>query len=421
METVSTLRIALYYVYVDLPDSRVQEQVEFHRTICEDENLTGRIRISAEGINGVLSGELEALRYYEQLATNKLGLEEGSLNVKYCMLRGDIPVKSQIFNDLMVKKTVSVISLFETEPRKKNKNRRRGKQEAGRRYENDTGSKVLTDDYSAADFYLSMIREKMKEHSPAQRLNPKEWHEYLSDATDPLLLDCRNVYESRVGYFASENAPTLLTNTRKYSDLPKILANSPHVQEKQEIFMYCTVSPSGHVCLHDLGYNRSDIPHGRIHSQGGVRCERVSMLIQSMYPQKKVFQLHGGIQMYLEVQAQNDDDTPGSKTANMFRGKNFVFDPRRVDPLHGAVPVIGKCMLCEAPHDDYDNGHAPSEQKEARCNICRMLILVCSTCRQGYACWGEEASEDRPFLYCGINRCIHEGAAPEPQLILSHT
>jgi predicted sulfurtransferase len=145
------------------------------------------------------------------------------------------------------------------------------------------------------------------------------------------------------------------------------------------------------------------------------------MLIQAMYPEKKVFQLRGGIQTYLETQTRKHDDPSASMSTNLFRGKNFVFDPRRIDPVHGAVPVIGKCMICSELHDDYDNGHAPSEQKEARCVTCRMLVLICNSCRADYACWGDEGTfPDRPLLYCGVDQCIHEGSAPEPQLISSY-
>ena len=154
-----------------------------------------------------------------------------------------------------------------------------------------------------------------------------------------------------------------------------------------------------------------------VDSKGGVRCERVSMLMQAMYPEKKVFQLRGGIQSYLERQTQKGYDAPGSHVTNLFRGKNFVFDPRRVDPIHGSVPVVGKCSICETPHDDYDNGHAPVEEKEARCHKCRVLVLVCNICRPGYVCWGEDLVQDSPFLFCGVTRCIHEGANPKPQLI----
>ena len=170
---------------------------------------------------------------------------------------------------------------------------------------------------------------------------------------------------------------------------------------------------------------------------GGVRCERVSMLVQTMYPGKRVYQLQGGIQTYLTSQHdQNaagedsifcDDRREGSASTDrpspthLFHGKNFVFDPRRTDPLHGPTAVVGKCLVCLTAHDDYDNGHAPIENKEARCNTCRTLILVCNTCRSNYVCWGEreeESSSSRLLLYCGLDRCVHEGAAPMPVLLL---
>lgn len=237
--------------------------------------------------------------------------------------------------------------------------------------------------------------------SPSEHLTAEEWNEKLGRATEEnaLLLDVRNVYESRVGHFSTQNVPTLLTNTRKYSDLPELLAENPNMKNKEQVFMYCT---------------------------GGVRCERVSMLVQAMYPQTKVYQLKGGIQTYLR-----DSET---EQKCLFKGKNFVFDPRRTDPVHFG-DTVGRCLICETPHDDYDNGHAPSENKEARCNTCRMLVLICNQCRPKYLCWGEssigeEASvergneisdrksqEMRPRLYCAIDKCIHEGAKPQPELL----
>jgi predicted sulfurtransferase len=220
----------------------------------------------------------------------------------------------------------------------------------------------------------------MMELEPAQHLSADEWNDKLQKAENALLLDVRNVYESRVGHFSVSTVPTLLTNTRKYSDLPKLLATNPHMEEKEEIFMYCT---------------------------GGVRCERVSQLVQTLYPTKRVYQLEGGIQKYLR---KSDSESC------LYKGKNFVFDPRRTDPVHFGA-TIGKCLSCQNAHDDYDNGHAPSDNKEARCNACRMLILVCNDCRPKYVCWGGEESSDRPLLYCGLDRCVHEGTAPEPELI----
>ena len=70
---------------------------------------------------------------------------------------------------------------------------------------------------------------------PAVHLSAEEWNEKLkaSKEKEALLLDVRNVYESRVGHFATSNVPTLLTNTRKYSDLPHLLATNPDMQDKK--------------------------------------------------------------------------------------------------------------------------------------------------------------------------------------------
>eukprot|EP00429_Kryptoperidinium_foliaceum_P028031 CAMPEP_0176154546 /NCGR_PEP_ID=MMETSP0120_2-20121206/78955_1 /TAXON_ID=160619 /ORGANISM="Kryptoperidinium foliaceum, Strain CCMP 1326" /LENGTH=396 /DNA_ID=CAMNT_0017491643 /DNA_START=206 /DNA_END=1396 /DNA_ORIENTATION=+ len=380
-------RIALYYIYVDL-ENHVDEQLELHQKLCQDLELQGRIRISTEGVNGVLSGKRIQLQEYEECVTRSLERISGTsidLDVKYCHLREDIPIESQLFDSLMVKRTQSVISLFDYEPPPATKKNRRRRQKEMMEQEEEKKSG------DSASFDLKEHQKSMMKHNPSPHLSAEEWNAKLLDAKKDtsLLVDVRNVYESRVGHFSAPEVPTLLTNTRKYSDLPELLANNPHVQKSEKIFAYCT---------------------------GGVRCERVSMLIQSLYPEKEIYQLQGGIQSYLEFQASKGEGH-NEDSLNLFRGKNFVFDPRRTDPTHGPDAVVGKCLVCCAPHDDYDNGHAPSEGKEARCNVCRMLVLVCNDCRPKYACWGEEAMEERPLLFCGTTNCVHEGAAPIPELI----
>lgn len=482
----SNWRIALYYIYFDLAtDENVREQIDFHLHLCQQFHLKGRVRISKEGINGVLSGLHCSLTEYERLVTTNLeqlqlqqrqrhqsaisndnGIEDNvnvvhsdtsiNLDVKYCLLREDLPIQPQLFDTCTVKETKAVISLFDDEPvlagstthnnsnnkHSKQSNRRRRRKEQKQQQKKSHQQQQLEEHTltlnpdsaaattttalpSTAAIDLSKIKNEMMEYTPSRHLTAEEWNAKLQQAQNgsndyhhsskALLMDVRNVYESRVGRFSVPNVPTLLTNTRKYSDLPHLLATNPHVQEKEEIFMYCT---------------------------GGVRCERVSMLVQALYPQKKVYQLQGGIQTYLRettatATPQHMDDTAHSTsdttTTNtttqtcLFQGKNFVFDPRRTDPVHSGT-IIGKCLVCQTPHDDYDNGHAPSDNKEARCNLCRMLILVCNQCRPGYVCFGETTNmsskcvdqtvEERPLLYCGLHKCIHEGAAPEPELVV---
>lgn len=152
-----------------------------------------------------------------------------------------------------------------------------------------------------------------------------------------------------------------------------------------------------------------------------------------------------------EKPGENATTSNNSKKANepcLYRGKNFVFDPRRTDPVigrgiatadakcdaatggndggYGCISLVGRCVVCSAPHDDYDNGHAPCEEREARCRRCRVLVLVCDGCRERVRCWGEDdppsscvGDDDeggtvackKVDLFCGKGgkECIDEG------------
>ena len=168
-------RIALYYIYIDLTPLEVDAHIGIQRNYCEEHGLKGRIRVSTEGVNGVLSGTHETLRAYEraistalqaptrhQICENehqhrnilpvmnarasttdtcnpadgticildnneKTKLEEEAqnnvkddnytttidLDVKYCRLRKDLPIEKQLFDRLVVKRTTNVIGLFD--------------------------------------------------------------------------------------------------------------------------------------------------------------------------------------------------------------------------------------------------------------------------------------------------------------------
>lgn len=101
-------RVALYYYYVDL--SNVPEHVEFHRRLCEGLSLNGRIRISSEGLNGVLTGLFCNLKQYEdkvmeqlqEVCPNSSLTEPIDLDVKYCLLREDLPSKSTTISELVL-------------------------------------------------------------------------------------------------------------------------------------------------------------------------------------------------------------------------------------------------------------------------------------------------------------------------------
>ena len=450
----SDYQIALYYCYI--PINNPSSHVEFQRSLCEHLNLNGRIRVALEGINGVLSGKQTLLKEYAEALRNELhtitpqneGDSSWELDVKFCNLRTDLPVLDQLFDTLSVKQTKSVVSLVGTSSSenasssgKKRKNRKQQrKKNAQKENEAKNGSvsvnvettPVNNDTEAAARYTERIYASGLRNMQPASHLSPTEWNFALTQQAtkaaqeDPnatgkktILLDCRNVYESNVGRFEAPGVDTMLTNTRKFSELPHVLVQQKErLQEADQIFMYCT---------------------------GGVRCERASVFLQSLLSsdgdqnegksndktqdqsttntKKKstpqVYQLHGGIQRYLEsaIPSAQSTSASSSQSPSLFRGKNFVFDPRRTDPLHDGT-IVGTCLVCQAPHDDFDLGASPAQNGETRCWNCRILVLVCPACRPTVSCWndpeetdnemnGSSQQQSKPRLYCGGNECFH--------------
>ena len=468
-------RIGLYYCF--FPASTVvetaaaktttekttEEEVAWQQKICERLELRGRIRVSAEGLNGVLSGLRRDLLQYEQDVCRRYGIDTTQMDLKLCELRKDLETKPQLFEVLSVKATREVISLHDPPSntikrnkrlpakgskgyyRRRRRNRekplpvgvanadvgpdRKEEEEEEEEAHHENGK--IASSLTASCVSLPLHRSESKSEArslgfspssikPAPHLSPSEWNTQLQQHQgdgSAVLLDARNLYESRIGHFRVPGVPTLLPHTRKYSSLPTVLQQHKHLLQDKHIYMYCT---------------------------GGVRCEKASVYVQTLLEGscKSVSQLKGGIQRYLEHQQQQRSDKQGQEDCaedscpSLFEGKNFCFDPRRTDPTmaspSGAAIVVGRCVLCRATHDDYDNGHAPRENREARCFKCRVLVLVCNNCRDGVIAWGEHVDDgthvrnstsrsgpavendlmDRPKLYCGGIECVGEGNFP---------
>lgn len=294
-----------------------------------DLNLGGRIRVSHEGINGVLSGTQANLHEYEvrlrkellslvstsnggiNLSTesnisNDIQREEEDpttdwLDMKYCHLRKDVPVEKQLFKSLSVKITREVVSLIEPKNNDNNQSsskskgrarcrqRRKQKRKEKQRFEkllqecNNDGDVIADGD---ADTLLSkelestnisegiaLPLEDWEKHTPAIHLSPQEWNDKLlqlsqekhyevghgNDTSEPpseyetttyhttlsedaILLDTRNVYETKVGHFAVPNLETFFPNTRKFSSLPNALNTEEAAKALagKRVFMYCT-------------------------------------------------------------------------------------------------------------------------------------------------------------------------------------
>ncbi|KAL3681523.1 hypothetical protein R1sor_024479 [Riccia sorocarpa] len=176
-------------------------------------------------------------------------------------------------------------------------------------------------------------------HASAQ-----EFHGILEDSVrdqDPLkkivVVDARNVYETRIGKFTAPKGVEVLDPlVRQYSDLPRWIDENEDQLRNKQVLMYCT---------------------------GGVRCEMASAYIRSKGEEfQDVVQLSGGIQRYMEA----------FPDGGFFVGKNFVFDHRLAVPSSNLL-VVGKCLHCSTPYDDYS--------ARCRCSLCRMLVLVCTDCQ----------------------------------------
>lgn len=126
--------------------------------------------------------------------------------------------------------------------------------------------------------------------------------------------------------------------------------------------------------------NRVDEMKGKkvlMYCTGGIRCEKASNFLRSQGVDE-VHHLKGGIHKYLETY----------EDGGFFRGKNFVFDKRVLMGAQKNNEVVGKCIECQTPYDEFSGRKV--------CTACRDLVLVCDSCY--YARHGEVHCTDHQYL-----------------------
>lgn len=270
--------VILYYKYIQVkdPETLMREQ----RVICESLNLKGRILISKEGINGTLEGTKESI-------------------ANYCK---DLSSRPE-FSDIQFKRSAGNGSAF---PKLAVKVR----------------SEIVTSGGGVIDEIDKRITGKY--------LKPEELKTWIESGKEFYIIDMRNDYEQRSGYFKN----SILSNVANFRDIPKFIPKISHLKEK-EILTVCT---------------------------GGVRCEKASgMLIENGF--SNVYQLEGGIHTYMEKYPNED-----------FKGKLYVFDGRVLvgfntdDPKHEVVSV---CENCESESENYIN---------CANNLCHRHFILCKDC-----------------------------------------
>ncbi|KAL2993886.1 hypothetical protein AAZX31_10G137200 [Glycine max] len=290
--------VLLYYKYAEIPN--LDDLLTFYHSNCSSLSLLGRVRLSSHGVNVTVGGNLsslgnhiQALKAYSTLFHHtdfKLATCHHPLNDKVAQECGFTSLSIRIVHELV---TLSSHPLLKS-PNISN------------------AGKHLSSLHNTSSCYSE---------SPEKGL---------------VLLDARNLYETRIGKFDVPNVETLDPQVRQFSDLSSWIDDNGERLKGKNILMYCT---------------------------GGIRCEMASAYIRSKGAGfENVFQLFGGIQRYLE---QFPD-------GGFFKGKNFVFD-HRISVGSSDANVIGTCLICQCSFDDYSS--------RCRCAYCRMLVLVCGSCQ----------------------------------------
>jgi predicted sulfurtransferase len=184
-------------------------------------------------------------------------------------------------------------------------------------------------------------------------LPPAEFHNLLQKGDIPLI-DVRNHYESRIGYFVtSDGTAAVRPAVRRFSQWP------------------------GYVVNHVLGNNAYKKPQGiATYCTGGIRCEKGARWMQEALAKDggnndvPVYTLHGGIVAYQSWMQEEIDAGRKMPEDSFFKGTNYVFDARGAI---GAQQAVAACHSCNKPED-----------RLGKCEMagCHLVLVVCESCEQ---------------------------------------
>lgn len=133
------------------------------------------------------------------------------------------------------------------------------------------------------------LPERYDWNDNGRALSPSEWHEELVEG-QPVVIDCRNDYESDIGSFDDATALNTTIFSESWDRLDKLLKTTP---KESKIMTYCT---------------------------GGIRCVKVNAYLKQKLGFNNIYRLSGGIISYENWAERNN---------SRFKGKNYVFDDRR--------------------------------------------------------------------------------------------
>ncbi|PVH89230.1 hypothetical protein DL98DRAFT_401974 [Cadophora sp. DSE1049] len=189
-----------------------------------------------------------------------------------------------------------------------------------------------------------------------ESLSPAEFHERCHSDPDTMLLDVRNHYESRIGYFVDPKTgeAALRPPIRRFSQWPQYVKRQmkgpgSKTMGARQIMTYCT---------------------------GGIRCEKGARFLQENMEKSdgdKVCTLKGGIAAYLTWMDEEIRSGRKAPEDSLFRGRNYVFDARGSTGLdsYASPSPVSTCHMCQNPCD---------RLSKCRSKNCHLVLVICDSC-----------------------------------------
>ncbi|KAH8655497.1 hypothetical protein BX600DRAFT_469746 [Xylariales sp. PMI_506] len=325
--------VLLFYRYFPAPPSlpsiseltpaRLTELQTFHKSLVTTLALGCKIRLSAEGFNITIGGTRDAIKTYIEACVGHwsfAGLAISTLQERDKFFKPS-PGCACVFagrQDVLIKSEITPLGVTGWLPRR-----------------------------------WDIITE----------LSPPEWHRNAV-GEDVLMVDVRNHYESRLGYFVGKAGPALLPEIRRFGQWPAYtkrmvaeggILDRQGEQKGKSVYTYCT---------------------------GGIRCEKGARWLaeemeRSGITEPDVYTLQGGIAAYLTWVEEEVAAGRMQPSDSLYKGRNFVFDARGSLGLEGGVKVASCAGCGKAGEDQIRKCASPG---------CYLVLAVCDECEDVRCC-----------------------------------
>jgi predicted sulfurtransferase len=297
-----------------------EELANWHHSQADRYNLGGKIRVAQEGFNVTVAGTTTSIHNYIQDCRSHWSF-------------ANIPLSTKLEQDLFFKPSEGCACAF------------LGKC-------NIRQSSEITP--------MGVTNYEPQDWDIIESLSPEQFHRRCMDEENIQLIDVRNHYESRIGYFVNPNngEPALRPEVRRFSQWPQyvkkhVLGGQREGMERKQYLTYCT---------------------------GGIRCEKGARWMAEGIRNDEggspnIATLQGGIAAYL---AWVDGEIKGGRMLaddSLFRGRNYVFDGRGSTGLkEGSMAPVSRCHSC---------GILSGDLGKCCSYGCHKVLVVCPNCDEG--------------------------------------